>query len=62
LENVGAARIILEKDLSREVLTNEINELISNSAELQAMGTNAHQIAEKNALENIKKAINGLTK
>jgi UDP-N-acetylglucosamine--N-acetylmuramyl-(pentapeptide) pyrophosphoryl-undecaprenol N-acetylglucosamine transferase len=62
LENVGAARIILEKDLNKEVLTNEINKLISKSAELQAMGASAQQIAEKNALENIKKAINGLTK
>jgi UDP-N-acetylglucosamine--N-acetylmuramyl-(pentapeptide) pyrophosphoryl-undecaprenol N-acetylglucosamine transferase len=62
LENVGAAKIILEDELTKEVLEKEIERLFSDQTRLEIMSQNAHRIAERNVKDKIKKVINGLTK
>ena len=53
LENIGAAQIILNKDLNSESLGNTINEMIKNKQKLQEMGENAHKIAIPNVENTI---------
>lgn len=61
LENVGAAKIILDKDLTHIKLDTLIKELISNKEELTEMGNKAKTVAKRNVADNIyleiKKAI-----
>ena len=61
LENVGAAKIILDKDLTYTKLDTLIKELISNKQKLAEMGNKAKTVAKRNVADNIyleiKKAI-----
>lgn len=53
LEKIGAAKIILNKDLTGENLAEEINDIIFKKAELDEMGRLASTIAPKNVEEKI---------
>lgn len=53
LEKVGAAKIILDKDLTSEKLHKEIENLISNKDIINEMGVNAR----KNSIENVETKI-----
>ena len=53
LENAGAARIILDKDLNSDILQNEIASLVSSKEKLQEMGRKANECATKNTEEKI---------
>ena len=57
LENVGAAKIILNKDLNSESLGKTISKLISNKKELEQMGENAFKVVRKNVEDTIYKEI-----
>ena len=45
LEKVGAAKIILDKDLNSEILGNTINRMVKDKDELKQMGENASRVA-----------------
>ena len=62
LEKIGAAKIILDKDLNTDILSNSINDLISNTNNLRSMGEKAKTIGIKNTEEIIYKEINNLVK
>ena len=53
LENAGAAKIILDKDLNSELLGNTILELIKNKSKLKKMSENASKIYIPNVEEKI---------
>ena len=53
LEKVGAAKIILNKDLNSEILGNTIEKLIENKNKLKEMGLNATKIAMENVEDRI---------
>ncbi len=53
LENVGAAKIILDKDLNWEALSQMINVLLKDKATLKKMGENAKKIDIPNVEERI---------
>lgn len=53
LANVGAAKIILDKDLNEEVLNKSILEIIQDKQKMQQMGKKAEGIAINNAEERI---------
>lgn len=57
LEKVGAAKIILDKDINSELLGNTINRIIKNTHDLEEMGKNAEKVAIKNVEDNIYKEI-----
>ena len=57
LEKIGAATVILDKDLTVESLSNEINTIINDKQVLTKMGNNAQTIAIKNTQEVIYKEI-----
>lgn len=57
LEQVGAARIILDKNLNSNILNNEICDMVANREKLIEMGNKASTIAVKNVEENIYKEI-----
>ena len=57
LEQVGAARIILDKNLNSNILNNEICDIVANREKLIEMGNKASIIAVKNVEENIYKEI-----
>ena len=57
LEKVGAAKIILDKDINSELLGNTINKIIKNKKSLEEMGKNAEKVAIPNVEENIYKEI-----
>lgn len=57
LENVNAARIILDKDLNYSKLNDTINEIIKDNRSLENMGNNAYKVAKLNAEEKIYKEI-----
>ena len=61
LEKVGAAQIILDKDLNSEILGNTIKRMIQNKEKLRQMGENAKRIAipdvENKIYEEIKKVV-----
>lgn len=61
LENVGAAKIILDKDLNSEILSKTIDTIINNKSELIKMGNNATKIfipnVENRIYDEIKKTI-----
>ena len=60
LEKVGAARIILNKDLNSEILQNTIEELVNNREILNNMGKNAKKIAMLNVEDKIYEEIKKL--
>lgn len=53
LENVGAAKIIEQKDLTEEVLNNTLLEIVSNNENLEKMEKNASKVIVKNVEEKI---------
>ena len=61
LENVGAAKIILDKDLNSEILGNTIVNIVSDKNKLIQMAMNANKVAmpkvEEKIYEEIKKVI-----
>ena len=61
LENVGAAKIILDKDLNEQTLINELESMLKDKNALIKMGQNAEKIAindvEDKIYEEIKKLI-----
>ena len=62
LENVGAAKIILNKDLTPEVLQKEITDILQDPQTLAKMGENARKIAIKNVEDKIYEEIQKLVK
>ena len=62
LENVGAAKIILNKDLTPELLNKEIEQIISDEKNVITMGENAKKIAVNNVEDKIYKEIEKLVK
>ncbi|MDD2628137.1 MAG: undecaprenyldiphospho-muramoylpentapeptide beta-N-acetylglucosaminyltransferase [Clostridia bacterium] len=57
LEDIGAAKIIIEDNLTEELLYKTINELISDNNKLLEMGQNAGKLQKKNVEELIYKEI-----
>jgi len=57
LANVGAAKIILDKELSKEKLNKTINEIIENKQTLAQMAQKAEQVSIKNVEDKIYKEI-----
>ena len=57
LENVGAARIILNKDLNSEILGSTINEIVKDKNLIERMGKNANKFAMKNVEDKIYEEI-----
>jgi UDP-N-acetylglucosamine--N-acetylmuramyl-(pentapeptide) pyrophosphoryl-undecaprenol N-acetylglucosamine transferase len=53
LENVGAAKIILDKNLSGEILAKTLENMIKNKEKLAQMGQNAKKAAVYNVEDNI---------
>lgn len=57
LEKIGAAKIILDKDLNSTILLKEINNIVSNKKQLEEMGKKATTIATEDVEEKIYKEI-----
>ena len=57
LENVGAAKIILNEDLDKINLNDKIEELIHNKELLEEMGRKAKKVSNQNSLDVIYKEI-----
>ncbi len=57
LEKVGAAKIILDKDLTYTKLNETINQMVINKQELEQMGQNAKKVAKQNVADTIYKEI-----
>lgn len=57
LVNAGAAKIILDKDLDENTLSDKIAELMRNKETLLKMGQNAKRIETKNVEEKIYQEI-----
>ncbi|MCL2355005.1 MAG: undecaprenyldiphospho-muramoylpentapeptide beta-N-acetylglucosaminyltransferase, partial [Oscillospiraceae bacterium] len=53
LEKVGAAKMILDKDLNADVLSKTLDDMLRNKAMLREMGQNARKIAVPNSLDLI---------
>ena len=62
LENVGAAKIILNKDLKCEKLDLEIQNIINYPQVINKMGKSAEKIASNDAIDRIYKEIKKITK
>lgn len=62
LEKVGAARIILNKDLNAETLNNEIENILKDDKKIEQMGENAKKIAVSNVEDKIYEEIKKLVK
>ena len=62
LVNANAAKLILDKDLNAESLTNTLNEMLKDKTILLKMGENAQKVAIKNVEDKIYKEINTLIK
>ena len=62
LEKVGAAEIILDKDLNSELLSSEITKIISNKDRLAQMAKNAEKIAIPNVEDRIYEEIRRVVK
>jgi len=62
LENVGAAKIILDKDLDKEKLESVLNEMLKDKEKLLKMGQNAGKVAVQNVEEKIYEEIEKLIK
>ena len=61
LEKVGAAKIILDKNLNAELLHDTIMKIVSNKSELETMSQNASKVAVNNVEENIYKEVKNVT-
>lgn len=53
LENIGSAKIILDKDLNSKSLSEEITKMIKDPNKLMEMGLKANKIETKNVEEKI---------
>ena len=62
LEKVGAAKIILDKDLNSEILGNTINKMVKDKDELKQMGENARKVAMPDVENRIYEEIKGVIK
>ena len=62
LEKVGAAKIILNNDLTDELLNNELKNIINNPQLMRDMGTNASKIEAKDVENKIYEEIKKLVK
>ncbi len=62
LEKIGAARIILNNELTQENLTKEIEEIITNKSTLVQMAKNAHSINIDNVEDKIYSEIKQICK
>lgn len=62
LENIGAARIILNNELNKEKLNKQIEEIIKDKNVMQKMGEKAYTKSVKNVQENIYKEIKKIVK
>ena len=62
LVNAGAARMILDKDLTAERLETEIEEIIQQDGVLQQMGNKAKTIAKDNVENRIYQEIKKIVK
>lgn len=62
LQNVNAAKIILNKDLTKFKLNQEIENIISNKDKMKIMGENAKKLAIKDVEKKIYKEIEKLVK
>lgn len=62
LEKVGAAKIILDKNLTAKILNKEIEDIVKDKAKTINMGKNASKVAisnvEKNIYKEIRKVVN----
>lgn len=56
----GASEMILEKELSGDVLDHKIKEIVSDKDKLKNMGVNAHKLADEDAGDKIFKIIEEL--
>lgn len=61
LEKVGAAKIILDKDLEGQNLHTQIQDIVTNNDKMLKMGQNASKLATKDVEEKIYKEIKKLT-
>lgn len=62
LAEVGAAKIILDKDLNADILSNTLNEMLKDKNVLLKMGENANKVAIKHVEEKIYEEIKKLVK
>ena len=62
LANAGAARIILDRELSKDNLNKTIEEIIGNKENLKQMGQKAEKVSIKNVEQKIYKEIEKLIK
>ena len=62
LENVGAAKIILDKDLNKESLLSTLNEMLKDKNKLIQMGKNAEKVAISNVEDKIYSEIKKILK
>lgn len=62
LENIGAAKIILDKDLNENTLSNTLNEILKDRNRLLEMGNNANKVAIKDVEEKIYNEVKKLVK
>ncbi len=62
LEKIGAAKIILNKDLTAEKLSEEVDSIIDNHLELEEMGRLANTLAPKDVEEKIYSEIKKIVK
>lgn len=62
LESVGAAKIILDKDLTEDILLEQLDNIFANDDNLIKMGNKAKEISKKDVLENIYLEIKKLIK
>ena len=62
LENIGAAKIILNKELTDEKLDLEIKNIVLYSEVMEKMGRNATKVATENVEEKIYEEIKKLVK
>jgi UDP-N-acetylglucosamine--N-acetylmuramyl-(pentapeptide) pyrophosphoryl-undecaprenol N-acetylglucosamine transferase len=60
LEEVGAAKIIEEKDLTSDLLIKSINEIMNDDNKIETMAQNSKKLKTGNPTENIKHEINKL--
>ena len=62
LENVGAAKIILDKDLNWNLLSNTLNDMLKDNQRLIEMGQKAKKVAIQNVEDRIYEEIKRLVK
>ena len=62
LKKVGAAEIILDKDLNRETLINTLNEMLEDKNKLTKIGQNAEKVAIQDVEDKIYEEIKKLLK